>query len=322
MSPKVKPVTDIKVGISSCLVGKKVRYDGGHKHDRFLTGVLGAYFKFVQVCPEMEVGMGVPRESVHLEGEIESPRMVGTKSREDWTDRMNRFSRRRLKKPDIAGLRGFILKKSSPSCGMERVKVFSDKGMPFHKGRGLFADELIKQFPQLPVEEEGRLNDAHLRENFIVRVFAYDRLRNLFDGRYSRKEAVAFHTIHKYLMLAHSPKHYTSLGRLVAKIAEQTPSEFRDVYSATFMEGLAVKTTVKKNVNVLQHIMGFLKKQLTAQQKSEINEVIGDYHKGMIPLIVPITLIRHYVNLHEVGYIQDQVYLNPHPKELMLRNHV
>ncbi len=322
MRKRVERVSDIRVGISTCLLGQKVRFDGGHKHDRYLTDILGAYFRFVPVCPELEVGMGVPREPVHLEGGTESPRMIGTRSREDWTDRMNSYSRGRVKKRDLDSLRGYILKKDSPSCGMERVKLFGEKGMAERKGVGLYAQALKEQYPLLPIEEEGRLNDARLRENFIVRVFAYDRLRNLFEGRFARRDVVAFHANHKYLILAHSPKHYTEMGRLVAAIARHKPSDFRDMYCAAFMEALTVKTTIKKNVNVLQHIMGFLKEKLTVDEKADINRVIDDYRAGLIPLVVPLTLVRHYVDKHAVEYIQDQVYLHPSPKELMLRNHV
>jgi uncharacterized protein YbgA (DUF1722 family)/uncharacterized protein YbbK (DUF523 family) len=322
MRKRVERVSEIRVGISTCLLGQKVRYDAGHKHDRYLTDILGAYFRFVPVCPELEVGMGVPREPVHLEGDVESPHMIGTKTREDWTGRMNQYSRARVKKRDLSTLRGYILKKDSPSCGMERVKLFNEKGMAERKAVGLYARALQEQYPLLPVEEEGRLNDARLRENFIVRVFAYDRLRNLFDGRFKRGDVVRFHAGHKYLILAHSPKHYTELGRLVAAIAKHNPSEFRDLYCQTFMEALAVKTSTKKNVNVLQHIMGFLKDKLTSAEKADINRVIEDYHRGLVPLVVPLTLVRHYVDKHQVEYIQDQVYLNPSPKELMLRNHV
>jgi uncharacterized protein YbgA (DUF1722 family)/uncharacterized protein YbbK (DUF523 family) len=322
MRKEVRRVSEIPVGVSTCLLGEKVRHDGGHKHDRYVTDVLGAYFLFVPVCPEVEAGMGVPRESVQLAGDIDSPRMIGNRTGTEWTDRMNRFSHARVKKPDLSLLRGYILKKNSPSCGFQRVKVFNDAGMPVRKGIGLFTAALMAEYPQLPVEDEGRLNDFRLRENFIVRVFAYDRLRNLFDGRFSRRHVIQFHTTHKYLIMAHSPKHYKIMGQLVAAIAKNKPSEFRDLYCTTFMDALAVKTTVKKNANVLQHIMGYLKDKLTTEEKADINSVIADYHQGLIPLIVPLTLVRHYVDKHKVAYIQDQLYLHPHPKELMLRNHV
>ena len=313
---------NIYVGISSCLLGQKVRFDAGHKQDRYITDVLGEYFKFVPVCPEVEAGMTTPRESVNLVGSPENPRMVGVKSGDDWTARMIRYSNKRTKLLEKDNLSGYILKKDSPSCGMERVRVYRDKGIPSRTGRGLFASALISRFPLLPIEEEGRLQDARLRENFIVRVFAYKRLQDLFLTPYKRGDIVSFHARHKYLLLAHSVTHYRRLGQLVADIKQYKPSDFKDKYSRLFMEALAVKTTPRKNVNVLQHILGYLKNDLDASEKKYILGVIDDYHKELVPLIVPITLIRHYIEKFNIEYIRDQIYLNPHPKELMLRNHV
>jgi uncharacterized protein YbgA (DUF1722 family)/uncharacterized protein YbbK (DUF523 family) len=322
MGTKNEAEPPIRVGISTCLLGQKVRFDGGHKHDRYITDILGAYFKFVPVCPELEVGMTVPREAVRLEGDVEAPRMVGNKTGQDWTQRMNDYSTRRVRESDLAGLSGYILKKGSPSCGMERVKVYTKPGTVLKTGVGLYARILLENHPLLPVEEEGRLHDHRLRDNFIVRVFAYYRLQKLFRGRFRRGQVVDFHAANKYLILSHSPKHYKQMGQLVAAIKKYRPSEFRDKYQALFMEALSVMSTIKKNVNVLQHILGFLKAHLTPEEKKDIISVIADYHRELVPLIVPITLIRHYVNKFRVEYIQDQVYLNPHPKELMLRNHV
>jgi len=312
----------IKVGISTCLLGQKVRFDGGHKHDRYITDILGEYFEFVPVCPEVAIGMGTPREAVRLQGKVEAPYMVGVRSGKHWTTKMNEYSHKRVSLFKHQTISGYILKKDSPSCGMERVRVYSATGMPARNGRGLYAMELIKQFPLLPVEEEGRLNDIRLRENFIVRVFAYHRLRNLFKDSYKRGELVKFHTIHKYLLLAHAPEYYKKLGKLVADIKKHTPAEMRDHYSELFMTALKYKTTTRKNVNVLQHIIGFLKKDLTDFEKRDILKVIEDYRNQLVPLIVPLTLLKHYLNKYEIEYIRDQVYMNPHPKELMLRNHV
>lgn len=313
---------DIRIGISSCLLGRKVRFDAGHKHDRYITDILGPFVDFVAVCPEIEVGMGVPREAVRLVDDLENPRMIGNKSGEDWTARMNRFSSRRVKKPDLKDLCGFILKNRSPTCGMERVKVYIGEGAAERKGTGLFAAVLLRQFPDLPVEEEGRLSDASLRENFVERLFAYKRLQELYAQPFSRKEMIAFHAAHKFLLLAHSPEGYRQLGQLVGRIKSVTPAQFKDEYRSLFMRTLKYQATVKKNTNVLQHIAGFLKKELTEAEKRDVHQAIADYHQSLIPLIVPITLLRHFVGKHEVEYIQNQYYLNPHPKELMLRNHV
>ncbi len=312
----------IRIGISTCLLGQKVRFDAGHKRDRYITDILGQFFQFVPVCPELEVGMGVPRESVRLEGSPDHPRMVGNKTGADWTDRMDAYSRKRVAARDLQHLSGYILKKDSPSCGMERVKVYGDSGMPQKSGRGLFAMHLLRRFPLLPIEEEGRLNDTAIRENFIERVFAYHSLQNLFIGRFSRGKIVQFHTINKYQLLSHSPKHYRELGALVAAIKKQTPDAFRENYSRLYMDTLAVRATARKHVNVLQHILGFLKNDLPADDKKYILDTIEDYRQGLIPLVVPITLIKNFIRKYDIAYIADQTYLNPHPKQLMLRNHV
>jgi uncharacterized protein YbgA (DUF1722 family)/uncharacterized protein YbbK (DUF523 family) len=312
----------IRLGVSACLLGQKVRYDGGHKHSRYLTDTLADFFELVPVCPEAEVGMGIPRETVRLEGDIENPRMVAGKSRQDWTDPMNRYSRQRVRQLEEDKLSGFVFKKGSPSCGLFRVKVYGEKGMPLSKGRGLFAAEFSRKYPLVPVEDEGRLHDPALRENFLERVFAYHRVREVFDGRWKRGDVVAFHSQEKYSLLAHSPRHYRDLGRLVAKIAEHKPAEFRQTYLQLYMEGLGVKATVKRHVNALQHIAGHLKKLINPEQTQSLHRVIDDYGNSLVPLVVPMTLLRHYIELLDVPYVKDQVYLNPHPKELMLRNHV
>ena len=275
----------ILVGVSTCLLGEKVRWDAGHKHSRYLTDILGQYLEFVPVCPEAEVGMGIPREPVHLEGDPAAPQMIGNKSQTDWTERMNRWSRRKLKELVPMGLSGYVLKKGSPSCGMERVPVKGGKGgMPRKVGVGLFAAELMRRLPLLPVEEEGRLNDPGLRENFVVRVFAYHRVQALFAGRFSRGEVVAFHARQKYLLMAHSPKHYKELGQLVAQVKDYTPAEFRERYVTGYMEALTARATVAKNVNVLQHLLGYLKTDIGEREKADILRVIGIYRQGHFAL--------------------------------------
>jgi uncharacterized protein YbgA (DUF1722 family)/uncharacterized protein YbbK (DUF523 family) len=312
----------IRIGISSCLLGRRVRFDGGHQKDRYITEIIGPHLQFVPVCPEIEVGMPVPREAVRLEGSPESLRMVGNKTGADWTDRMNRYARQRVRRDDLSELCGFIFKNRSPSCGLERVKLFLDKTLIEKKATGLFARAFVARFPYLPVEEEGRLADPGLRDNFIVRVFAYHRLQQLFQEQFRRREMIRFHTSHKYLLLAHSPTHYRQLGALVADIKTATVSEFKKRYRALFMEGLKQKASVKKNCNVLQHIVGLLRRHLTAEDRAELLTSIEDYRCELVPLIVPITLVAFFVRKYDVECVRDQVYLNPHPKELMLRNHV
>lgn len=316
----------IRIGVSSCLLGEEVRYNGGHKLDRFVRDTLGAYVELVPVCPEFELGLGVPRETLRLARPTRGkpPRLVAPASGTDHTAAMLRYARARC--TALAGdeLCGFVVQKGSPSCGMERVRVYPkpDGGMPTRDGRGLFARVLMERFPQLPVEEDGRLNDPVLRESFIVRIFAYRRLRDLFAGRWRIGDLVRFHTREKMLLLAHDRPGYTGLGRLVAA-AKQTPrGELRDAYSAAFLDTLARRATRRKHTNVLQHMSGHLKQLIDADDRAELREVIESYRVGQVPLVVPITLLRHYVRKYEVEYLSDQSYLEPHPRELMLRNHV
>ena len=312
----------IKIGISSCLLGNAVRYDGGHKLDRFLRDTLGQYVDYVPVCPETECGMGIPRESMRLEGKTGAPRLVTHRTREDKTEMMLRWAKKRVAELEAENLCGFIFKSDSPSSGMERVKVYDDKGMPAKTGVGIFARIFMEHFPLLPVEEEGRLNDTGLRENFIERIFTLKRWREIRNMKSSRGALVDFHTRHKLLLLSHSTKLYQAMGKLVAGQKSLSVQDLFLQYELMMMEALKLKTTPKKNVNVLQHMMGYFKEQLSADEKKELLEILDDYQKGFLPLIVPLTLIGHYVRKYDQAYLRKQIYLNPHPLELQLRNHV
>jgi uncharacterized protein YbgA (DUF1722 family)/uncharacterized protein YbbK (DUF523 family) len=312
----------IKLGISSCLLGENVRYDGGHKLDRFLQDTLGQYVEYVPICPEVECGLGIPRESMHLEGEPESPRLITTRTRQDMTQRMVDWARKRIIQLEKEYLCGFIFKSDSPSSGMERVKIYNENKMPVKKGVGIFARIFMEHFSLLPVEDEGRLHDPGLRENFIERIFALKRWREASNKEQSRRSLVDFHTRHKLLILAHSPRHYSKMGKLVAGQKSLSLQELNRQYQALLLESLELKTTPKKNVNVLQHMMGYFKQQLSADEKKELLEIINHYQRGYIPLVVPVTLISHYVRKYDQPYLEGQVYLNPHPLELQLRNHV
>ncbi|TKS60234.1 MAG: hypothetical protein EWM73_03151 [Nitrospira sp.] len=312
----------LRLGISRCLLGDEVRYDGRHNLDNFLTGVLGRYVEWIPVCPEVEAGLGTPREAMRLVGNPQSPRLVTIKSRIDHTRALERMATNRIEGLKNLDLSGYVFKKSSPSCGIARVRLYNEHGVLSRKGVGLFARAFIEQFPLIPVEEEGRLCEPTLRENFIERVFCYRRWQDLVQSGVTRQALVQFHTIHKYLLLAHSPQCYQVLGRLIGQAHQHRPKELAHRYGELFMKALAVKATVRKHVNVLQHILGYFKERLGAREKAELLGVIGDYHQGLTPLIVPLTLIKHYVRIFDVGYIRDQVYLNPHPIEVMLRNHV
>lgn len=312
----------IRLGISTCLLGEPVRYDGGHKLDRFLRDTLGEYVQYVPVCPEVECGLGTPRESMHLEGIPQAPRLVTTKTRRDLTERMQSWAQMRVRELEQEELCGFIFKSNSPSSGMERVKISDPNGMPRKIGVGIFAGVFMKHFPLLPVEEEGRLHDPRLRENFIERIFVFRRWREMLRKDKRRNRIIDFHTRHKLLLMSHSPKHYSLMGKLVARAKEMDLDDLFSQYVALLMEALKLKTTVKKNTNVLQHLMGYFKKRLSADEKQELLELIEYYYQGHFPLIVPITLINHYVRKYDQPYLKSQYYLNPHPVELQLRNHV
>jgi uncharacterized protein YbgA (DUF1722 family)/uncharacterized protein YbbK (DUF523 family) len=313
---------EIRIGISACLLGEKVRYDGGHKQDHFLTDTVGRFVKYVPVCPEVEIGLGTPRESIQLVRDGERIRLVAPRSGLDHTEAMLGYAVNKAKELDALDLSGYILKKDSPSCGMERVRIHGGKGPPSKSGRGLFAGVLMESVPLLPVEEEGRLNDPRLRENFLIRVFAYRRLRRLFHSRWTVGELVRFHTAEKLLLMAHDPKTYTDLGRLVASAKGTPRSEVSGIYAQSFMGALSRVATTKKNTNVLQHMAGYFKKTLPLEDKLELGALIEDYRQGLVPLVAPITLIRHFVRRCDVSYLAGQSYLEPSPKELMLRNHV
>ncbi len=311
----------IRLGISACLLGENVRFDGGHKLDRFLRDTLGRFVEYVPVCPEAECGLGIPREAMHLEGAPASPRLVTVRTKRDFTDRMLHWAKERARELERENLCGFIFKSDSPSSGMERVKVYDVNNVPRRIGAGLFASVFMKHFPLLPVEEEGRLHDPMLRENFIERIFVAKRWRDITEGHLTISQLIGFHSKHKLLVMAHSPKHVNALGKLLANSKQSPIDELYFEYHRILMEALKLKATVKKHANVLQHLMGYFKKQLSGDEKQELIELIEHYYLGYLPLIVPVTLIGHYVRKYDQPYLREQYYLNPHPIELQLRNH-
>ena len=311
-----------RLGVSACLLGGAVRFDGGHKRNRFLVDVLGAHVEWVPVCPEVEIGLGIPRPAIRLESRGDALALVDPKSGADHTAAMAAFSARRVRELEELGLCGYVLKKSSPSCGMERVKVFASGGMPRPNGRGIYAAALLEVFPNLPVEEEGRLSDPVLRENFIERVFAYQRLRRFFSPRWTVGGLVAFHTAQKMTLLSHSTTSYQRLGQLVAAAGRTAREALRSGYESQFMSTLRIPATTRRHTNVLMHMAGHLKKLLDPESKAELIATIDEYRRGLVPLIVPLTLLRHHIRVHEVTYLSGQTYLEPHPRELMLRNRV
>lgn len=312
----------IKIGISACLLGEKVRYDGGHKQDHYLTDTLGRYVEWVPVCPEVEYGLPIPREAMRLVGDPDTPRLVTIRTGKDHTDGMKAWAREKLSALEREELCGFVFKSRSPSSGYKGVKVYSPSGMPVLKGTGIFAGAFIDHFPLIPVEDEGRLHDPELRENFIERVFVFKRWKEFISSDATAGGLVSFHSDIKLLLMSHSQKHYTMLGRMVAGGKKEKKGELFDRYISLLMEGLRPIATKKKNTNVLMHIVGYFKKVLTTDEKAELLQIIENYHKGLIPLIAPLTLVNHYVRLYDEQYLKRQYYLNPHPVELMLRNHV
>ncbi len=318
----VAATAPLRLGISRCLLGDEVRYDGGHKRDRFLTDVLGSYIEWVPICPEVEAGLGTPREAMRLVGNPQNPRLETIESRIDHSHALETMATNCIEELKKLDLSGYVFKRGSPSCGIERVRIYNEHGISNQNGTGLFARAFIEQFPLIPIEEEGRLCNPALRENFIERVFCYRRWQDLLRNGLTRHSLVQFHTIHKYVLLAHHPQQCEMLGRLIGQADQSRPKELAHRYGGRFMKTLAVKATVRKHVNVLHHILGYFKDRLDTHEQAELQSVIADYHRGLTPLAVPLTLIKHYVRIFDVRYIREQVYLNPHPKELMLRNHV
>ena len=320
-APSVRPEDKIRVGISACLLGRNVRYDGGHKHDRFLTDTLGPYIEWVAVCPEVEMGLSTPRPAIRLMGKPDAPRLVMPKTGEDHTEAMKAFSKGRLDALEAMGLCGYVLKSDSPSCGMERVRVYAESGMPSRHGVGLFARALLDRFPLLPIEEEGRLCDPGLRDHWIERVFAYHRLQLVLEEGLTVGRLVAFHTAHKFLLLAHDPVRYRELGRLVAAAKGRPRAALAREYGTLFMQTLGVRATAKKHANVLEHLMGFVSEGLDATDRAELRAAIHEFRLGLVPKIVPLTLLRHHLRRVGSPYALGQVYLQPHPRELLLRHH-
>lgn len=310
----------LTLGVSGCLLGEKVRFDGGHKRSNFIVTILQDYADFISMCPEVAIGLGIPRPAIHLIGDSSNPRLVDVKDESlDYTQSMRKYSRNAVN--DLTDISGFILKSKSPTCGMERVRVYNKHGQAQRDGVGLFARELMNTHPLLPVEEEGRLNDPSLRENFITRIFAYRRWQDVVASRMTIAKLVQFHSEHKLLLMAHNVSAYKRLGQLVANHDKLTIASLRDQYADVFMRALSQRTTPKKNTNVLMHLMGYLKKRITADDKQELLDVVEQYRLQRIPLIVPLTLMKHYFRQHPNNYVAQQVYLHPHPDEMMLRNH-
>lgn len=335
----------LRLGVSSCLLGRNVRYDGGHKRDSFLMDTLNPYVEWVQVCPEIDIGLGTPRPPIRLEraarrgangsegngGDDSSAagggvRLVMPDTGEDLTDRMTEYAERKVEVLREKRLAGYILKSKSPSCGMERVRLYDENGVPSRDGVGIYAAVLTHRMPTLPTEEEGRLNDPRLRENFISRIFARGRWLDLEAEGLTMHALTSFHARHKYLLMSRDPEGARKLGRLLGEAgtvsSETEVAEVGAAYEAGLSDTLAHLPSRGRHTNVLQHLAGSVSDRIDDGDRAELTEAIHGYRSGLVPLIVPVTLLRHHIRRLEVEYLADQVYLEPHPHELMLLNHV
>ncbi|MBW1698121.1 MAG: DUF523 and DUF1722 domain-containing protein [Deltaproteobacteria bacterium] len=312
----------VRLGISSCLLGDNVRFDGGNRMDRFLTHSLAQFVDYVPVCPEIEAGFGVPREPFRLEGDPISPRLITVKTRVDYTERMVRWAKRRVKELEKENLHGFIFKSSSPSDGMMGVKVYTGKGRFVKKGVGIFARMFMQQFPLIPAEEDRRLHDPKIRENFVNRIFTLQRWRKTVSSGKVKRHLVDFHTRNKLLLLAHSPKHYRLMCRLMTDAKQMPVKDLFMKYENLLIQTLALRTTIRKNLNVLRYLLGYFKKRLSRDEEQELFEVFEQYRNKAVPLVVPTTLINHFARKYNLHHLLHQTYLHPHPVELTLKAHV
>ncbi|KPA94351.1 YbgA family protein [Pseudomonas asplenii] len=314
--------TKPKIAISACLMGAEVRYNGGHKESRLCSQSLSEHFDFLPVCPEVAIGLGTPREPIRLVGDPQQPRAVGTVHGErDVSRALTDYGTRMAN--ELTDICGYIFMQKSPSCGLARVKVYQDRGRPAeHAGRGLFAAAFCALHPDLPVEEEGRLNDPVLRENFLTRVFAYADWQQLLAAGLSRRALTEFHSRHKYLLMAHNPEQYKVLGNLLGSMGRADPNEIGPHYFSQLMSALKKCATRRTHTNVLQHLSGYLKHSISAEDKQEMQQVIGQYRLGIVPLVVPLTLLKHHFRQYPDPYVGLQVYLQPHPENLSLRNSI
>ncbi|MFF5211274.1 YbgA family protein [Streptosporangium sp. NPDC000396] len=315
MNSQVRP----KVAVSSCLMGEPVRFNGGHSRDRFLSGELDPYVDWVRICPEMEIGLGSPRETLRLERSSRGPRLVTRKTRVDLTGRITSLAAERVRVLDVDG---YVFKSKSPSCGVHGIPVYAGDTAVDRRGRGVFAARILDAFPLLPVEDEGRLNDALLRETFVERIFAHARLRAFLESDWRARDLVAFHSRHKMQMLAHDPAAYREAGRVVAQAGVRSREELAADYAHAFRTAFARKAGIGRHVNVLHHCLGMMSDSLDQARRADLVEVIASYQAGRVALSVPATLLRHHARGEAAEYVRDQTYFSPYPEELRLRNHV
>lgn len=312
----------INIGISACLVGHEVRYNGGSLKPPMINDHFAQYFNYVTFCPEVGIGMGVPRETIRLVSEKGNIRLKSSTGENDYTDAMQEYSKQKVDELSKLNIYGYILKKDSPTCGMERVKIYHNNNMPEKNGIGMFAQVLLDRFPMVPVEEEGRLKDIRLRESFVERVFAFKRLKDFIGDSPTVGKLMSFHTAHKMQLMAHNPEKFRKLGRKVALVKKDQLNNFLIEYATDFMDTLNTRASLKKQTDVLYHLLGYFKKEITSEEKQEFIKLVEQYKKQMIPFIVPLTMLRHYLKKYPDDWLQSQIYLDPYPEELMLRSYL
>ena len=314
--PSRKP----RLGISACLMGSEVRFNGGHKESRLCTQALAQHFEFVALCPEVAIGLGTPRAAIRLVDDPHGPRALDSRDPDrEYTQALHDYGVRMA--AELDDLDGYIFMQKSPSCGLHRVKLYGDNGYPLEGGgRGIFAAAITAQRPDLPVEEEGRLNDPVLRENFLTRVFAHAEWQALLRAGLSRSAIIDYHSRYKYLLMATDPEQYKAIGRLLGSLGEHDPRELGPRYFSALMVALRKCATRGTHSNVLQHLSGYLRSSLSGDQRQEIQQLIEQYRQGIVPLVVPMTLLKHHFRQHPHPYIERQAYMQPHPENLSLRN--
>lgn len=310
------------LGISQCLLGEEVRYDGSGAKSSFPHAALAGLFEYRGICPEMGIGMGVPRAPIRLIEGPSGPKAVGVKDHTaDFTAPLREFGERMV--PGLSDVSGYVFMKNSPSCGLFRVKVYPHDGSgvtgaPDQTGRGIYAQAIVAGLPDLPVEESGRLNDVVLRENFVTRAYAYAHWQRFLAAGLTARGLIAFHSRYKYLLMAHSTVHYQDAGRLLSDLSADLPGVAQR-YVGMLMTGLAIPATRKSHANVLSHLQGYLKRTLDGPSRQELDNLVTRYRIGELPLLAPITMLKHYFRLHPDDYIDYQVYLDPHPQAAALR---
>lgn len=308
----------IKIGVSKCLLGFNVRFDGGHRQNRFCKDELSRIFNFIPLCPEVGIGLSTPRKTIRLVGEPEAPRAVQSDDpTKDYTQALQGFAEDNNQL--LSQMSGYIFCKASPSCGVERVKVYRDSGQAEKSGTGIFAAKVRQMYPLMPLEEDGRLNDPLLRDSFIKRVFIYNEWQRLIQKGISPKRLYQFHSRHKFTLLAHCQPTYRMLGPLISGVTEKNIRQISTHYISSLMAALKLTSSRKNNTNVLMHLQGFLKDKLSSGDRAELAKCILDYRNGTQTILSVLTLFKHYLRKHPVPYVEQQSYLNPYPEKLAIQ---